>query len=500
MNAFKVKIFEANGTKSLSVGKTSFCVGRGKQCDVVLDHDSIQEEHVRVWCEGGRLWIQDLGTASGTTLNDMKLPPLKPMLCREIDTLQLGHCSITLSIEPIFVRQPQVKPAEAPKPAARVPEVETPEALKARRAELAATARELAEVRLQLQMARMEKESVDEIKKYREKLQEQVKALEVHKSQLVQEKSEWEVDKVTFRKNLDIELADLRFKTQKELKQTIEAETKKFESWRKECVDEMSQMTVLLMGRKARPLVGKTISAAQVKELEQDVVKILRRVLLNETAAEEVVVKELYNYNPADAKRVRDFWKQVSLGLMGAVAVVSLSVFGWIFVAKKSAQWRSVASEHPPVKEAMLERARKEIEAKKFKPETTTEFKKSYTDNVLFTTGYVQQELSQEFRKKWILELNKVAVSDWKLSENVIVPLVSREYGLVQELSKIRLGLTVDREKEGIEKMRTREKEFQAEIKGLLKTKEMVEKFNRLKRSFFVKNQKLSIASTQEQK
>jgi hypothetical protein len=446
-----------------------------------------------VWCEGGRLWIQDLGTESGSTLNDMKLPPLKPMLCREIDTLKLGASPFTISIEPVFVRAPQVKPTEAAKPAMKPVGEMNPEELNARRVELANVSRELAELKLQLQMARLEKDAVEEIKKYRERLQEQIKELEVSKNQMHHDMAEWDKDKVTFRKNLEKELADMRLQTHKDLRNATEVETKKFEAWRRGCVDEMTQLVVLLMGRKVKPLVGKTISPSQVKKLERDVTLIMRRVLLNETEAEENVVQELYNYDPKDAKRVRTYWKNFAMAISGMVVASGAVFFAWNFTAKRNAARTIASAESPAPQVAPVERPH-------FVAPTTPEFKRTYTDNVLYTTNFGQIELSAGYRRSWILELNKVGVSDWKLSENVIVPLVAKEMNLVQDLVRLRSGILAEQQKDGIARLRAREAQFQNDLRAMLKSKDLVDRFYKFKKSFFQKNQNLGVASNKEGK
>src|SRR5687768_17438983 len=109
--SLKVKIFDGKGTHVVPVAKSTVTVGSASHCDVVLEHASIQAEHVRAWLEGGRIWIQDLGTTGGTFLNGIRLPGLKPMLVRDLDVLKLGECPATVGMEANLVRAPIVKAA-----------------------------------------------------------------------------------------------------------------------------------------------------------------------------------------------------------------------------------------------------------------------------------------------------------------------------------------------------------------------------------------------------
>ncbi len=59
VSSLKVKIFDAGGTQVIPVPKSNLTIGSAKHCDVVLNHASVQGEHLRAWFDGGRVWIQD---------------------------------------------------------------------------------------------------------------------------------------------------------------------------------------------------------------------------------------------------------------------------------------------------------------------------------------------------------------------------------------------------------------------------------------------------------
>ena len=185
--SLKIKIFDSKGTQVLQVAKSSLTIGSAPHCDVVLVHPSVGAEHARAWLEGGRIWIQDLATPSGTTLNDIRLPSLKPMLLRDLDVLRLGESEATLGLEPLLVRAPVVKSQAslipeaageakaAPKDQARDMEAEK------RREELRALGRELADLRLQLQMGRLEKNSTEEMNHHLKNLRVEIKTVQEQK-------------------------------------------------------------------------------------------------------------------------------------------------------------------------------------------------------------------------------------------------------------------------------------------------------------------------------
>ncbi len=44
-------------------------VGRSSSCDAVLLHPGVSRTHALIWREAGSAWIDDLGSANGTTLD-----------------------------------------------------------------------------------------------------------------------------------------------------------------------------------------------------------------------------------------------------------------------------------------------------------------------------------------------------------------------------------------------------------------------------------------------
>ncbi|HET6611947.1 MAG TPA: GGDEF domain-containing protein [Kofleriaceae bacterium] len=45
-------------------------IGRGGDCDIMIDRDSVSRKHARVYLVGGRWHVEDLGSTNGTYIND----------------------------------------------------------------------------------------------------------------------------------------------------------------------------------------------------------------------------------------------------------------------------------------------------------------------------------------------------------------------------------------------------------------------------------------------
>lgn len=57
------------GEKRFLLERNRSVVGRGDAADVRLSDDRISRRHAMVWCEAGKTYVVDLGSANGTTLD-----------------------------------------------------------------------------------------------------------------------------------------------------------------------------------------------------------------------------------------------------------------------------------------------------------------------------------------------------------------------------------------------------------------------------------------------
>lgn len=54
-------------------------IGRGKDCDIRINHSLLSAEHFQVWYDEGTWYIGDMGSKGGTYLNGSKLKKVKTL-------------------------------------------------------------------------------------------------------------------------------------------------------------------------------------------------------------------------------------------------------------------------------------------------------------------------------------------------------------------------------------------------------------------------------------
>jgi hypothetical protein len=63
------ELAEHRGEREFSLGDNRSIIGRSDSVDIKLDEAEVSRHHAVIFREGGRIWIMDLGSANGTTVN-----------------------------------------------------------------------------------------------------------------------------------------------------------------------------------------------------------------------------------------------------------------------------------------------------------------------------------------------------------------------------------------------------------------------------------------------
>lgn len=495
-------------------------MGSAAHCDVVINHHSVQPEHARAWIDGGRIWIQDLGGPTGTALNEIRLPELKPMLVRDLDVFRLGQSDATLSLEAILVRAPTFKKApisssvhpiptaapEPPKPIEAKGPVRDME-LEKRREELANVGRELAQVRLHLQMAQLEKNSTEEMTQQLQNLRSEIQQVQEQKAKWNLTLQEIEAEKKQIRSAAEVEVGEFKNKYAAEMKAQMERDLNRLAEWKKETVPELMKAVRTLSTQKAKSWAARTFSQDLIFEWEEELNLMFRRVLLKEKvnapskeAHPKEVTQTLSGVHPlgsassepsSDAavsngkrkglgfSRQGEVWKSRGVkALMGMVVVTALWTGYQRLKTHPLTGFSSQSSE-----------ATERKPRTRFVPKQNRKYRNTYTDNVLYLENYVAAEQNQDFRKLWQTELNRAATKDWKVDAALANSLVNKEQILIMDLNHLRDGIFSDRESEGVAQMRSREAQFIRDSEALLKGHANYDRFTKFKRAFYIKNQ-----------
>ena len=466
----KIKVTSTDGTRVVEITKPSATIGSAAHCDVRLEHASIDPEHARAWREGGRLWVQDLGSTAGTFLNGNRLPAMKPMLVRDLDGLKLGEAQELLGFdkavaEPIRAPRVTAPPTPPPAPVAVsfeehtltdirpfVP-VNTPAEDSRQRDERARVGRDLAELRLQLQMAQLEKTSATE-------LRAEVNGLRADLSRLEDERREF---KATLIKNRELEatrqaqveeaVAEQRARANREVAELRDQQNEHFERLKTDLVNEATRQMRGWLSERGLPRdvaqaleteLGTVLRAATDPHAQKPAapanVTDITRSRLKIPAQPAVVAAAVAEAAPR--RRTGSAQKTILIGATFAMIGTGLGLYSLRARNGGGGDSRAPASTWHPHQDRVA--------------------KATHADNVIYTEGYLELMRGSAWRKARGAELAK---PPWNFDAPTIKALLDREATLVRDLAVIHDRARQGREQEAVTEMHSRESEY---VRGLL--------------------------------
>jgi pSer/pThr/pTyr-binding forkhead associated (FHA) protein len=89
---------------SLTLDAPRVVVGRGEGCEVRLPDTSVSHRHASLRQRGGEHVLVDEGSANGTFLGGVRLPPQTPRAVRSGDRIRVGRVWLEVRIEPAVVK------------------------------------------------------------------------------------------------------------------------------------------------------------------------------------------------------------------------------------------------------------------------------------------------------------------------------------------------------------------------------------------------------------
>ncbi|MBM3458787.1 MAG: FHA domain-containing protein, partial [Armatimonadetes bacterium] len=115
--ASAVRLVESGSGRELLLNPGQNVAGR--EGDLLVDHPTVSRRHAAFTLEGGRVWLEDLGSSNGTSVGDRRLPAGERAEVMEGDVARLGSVALTVRIPGGTARPPTAAPeAEEAIPAA----------------------------------------------------------------------------------------------------------------------------------------------------------------------------------------------------------------------------------------------------------------------------------------------------------------------------------------------------------------------------------------------
>ncbi len=309
------------------------------------------------------------------------------------------------------------------------------------------------------------------------------------------------------RKQFETELSDMKKRNEQEIRQVrtnaladIEAarerEAREFTAKLRSRVKEIGDQVDRIVGSKLTTQFGVTMDPVSLKAFSDEIHHVVESVIgpakggaKTSTRTSTNIETTLNNVLPVDVQardRVAQYWKRV--GIAAGVCFVLL-MGKIIFPGAYSSAGRAVgrALEVKDNTDAVVRRMLRERQlAMTFVTEQDQQFRDSYTDNILYTEGFIEMKEDVETQKVWTLGLNKFFQGELGLTEKAIVQFGSAEGRVIRELIEQRKNIIPATSAAGIEKMRELEAPVLKEMKFIVRNEANWQKFLTFHRNFYV--------------
>ena len=321
------------------------------------------------------------------------------------------------------------------------------------------------------------------------KLEEQVKL----KNQKMMEHAQKQIkDQKVFleeqKKNMEKDIASIRARENEEIKKKRKEEERNNELKKEQHINEITQNIEAIMNGRIKDYLNTKTESPPLRAFPKEIKKIITEAFTNKSnAASLAALQKVMPVNNKNRNKSSRFW--IKMGIRGSL-VTGVAVILFIFpeiITKTKEKLSTVFTTKKSASNLYVEKMQKKRKNRpKFDPETTSEFKKSYTDNILYTTNYLKNQRDREYQKKWVLELDRFFVDELKLSENTIPKFIAVETSLINELEQLKKRINPTFVKKGIARMHQAEERVERKIKDLfLGSEKHYAKFQEFHRNFY---------------
>lgn len=77
---------------------STITVGRSPQCEVVINHESMSRKHCLIEVEDGKIYVSDLGSTNGVTIDGQRLKPNEKTFYLNSLPLVIGAATVTIDL------------------------------------------------------------------------------------------------------------------------------------------------------------------------------------------------------------------------------------------------------------------------------------------------------------------------------------------------------------------------------------------------------------------
>ncbi len=284
--------------------------------------------------------------------------------------------------------------------------------------------------------------------------------------------------------DLEKEIAEFKVSETLKVEKEVSEQKKLFNNYKKELSNSWSQLISDSFYNSCVNDLG--INVTNSLAFKDKMKDTITSIVLDKNPDEENKVRGIMNFDPEKKDRVKKYWKRTAMTI--GICAVALYFAPYVLKGvKKQAVTVAENFEADNVEKIKSIEEKRKIE-RTFVPEKVDEFFDNYTERVVYTEGYVENELDSSYREEWFLNLDTFFVEELILSDEAIVTFISGETNLIKKLAEIGDEINPKFLDEGLSRMKTIEDEFVSEVRKIVKSKSKYNRFVKFKKEYYLKN------------
>jgi len=284
------------------------------------------------------------------------------------------------------------------------------------------------------------------------------------------------------KKSLERQLAELKVSGTRVIEKEIEEKKRILDIYRSDYAESWSTAIVF----KAQEIFKNSFDQEESSAAREKLKNFAKAIINEQNPDEELEIQSLMKFDPALKEKKKKLFKRTAA--FAALGLFALMLSPYISKSVKEKAQQIAKNSIEASKERVLKFEEDRNKLKTFVPPKRDEYLATYTDRVLYTTNYVENELSKEYREEWFLSLDTFFVEDLILSDETIVTFISKETNLIKDLRSMRENINAQFLDESIARMKTLEQKFIKDVKKLVKNESKFSKFESFKKRYYLKN------------
>lgn len=284
-------------------------------------------------------------------------------------------------------------------------------------------------------------------------------------------------------------LGRLRAQEVENLKQLREKEEKNIRQMRLNNIDQLAKNIESLVNIRLQKFSKTHLKSEDIKLETKAIKELVAGTLSDNKNVNQSVMKLVNPYGRFGIGKSTVLMKRLSIGF-GVIALMAVLhfIFPGIATGIKD-QVTDIVKVDNSAKDLYLESLREERKNRPtFSPTITGEFKDSLTDNVVYTTDFSKNWLSDSFQQKWAVKVDEVIVYKLQLPDQRVVKFIAQEFKTIRNLQKLRDKIKINTQEDQIKQMRVIEEQGVQNLKNILGGEKNYLVIKKIQKSFYREN------------